>query len=161
MEKAINIFERVHPEAQGPFLFDNAPSYRKVSDDSLNADKMNVSPGGKQPIMRDTTWNGALQTMVRADGKAKGMKMILEERGVDTKNMRAEDMRKKLTTYSDFKNQKTILEEYIKGRGCLCLFYLKFHCEPSVIERVPFKKAHTCICQWVDRTSKRNCTKRT
>ena len=56
---------------------------------------MNVGPGGKQTIMCDTTWNGALQTMVRADGKAKGMKMILEERGVDTKNMRAEDMRKK------------------------------------------------------------------
>ena len=55
---------------------------------------MNIGPGGKQPIMRDTTWNGALQTMVRADGKAKGMKMILEERGVDTKNMRAEDERK-------------------------------------------------------------------
>ena len=106
MEKAVNIFERVHPEAQGLFLFDNAPSHRKVSDDSLNADKMNVGPGGKQPIMRDTTWNGALQTMVRADSKAKGMKMILEERGVDTKNMRAEDMRKKLKTYSDFKNQK-------------------------------------------------------
>ena len=106
VEKAVNIFERVHPEAQGLFLFDNAPSHRKVSDDSLNDDKMNVGPGGKQPIMRDTTWNGALQTMVQADGRAKGMKMILEERGVDTKNMRAEDIRKKLKTYSDFKNQK-------------------------------------------------------
>ena len=68
MEKAVNVFEWVHPEAQGLFLFDNAPSHRKVPDDSLNADKMNVGPGGKQPIMRDTTWNGALQTMVRADG---------------------------------------------------------------------------------------------
>ena len=65
--------------------------------------------------MRDTTWNGALQTMVRVDGKAKGMKMILEERGVDTKNMRAEDMRKKFKTCLDFKNQKTLLEEYIEG----------------------------------------------
>ena len=83
MEKAVNVIEQVHPEAQGQFLFDNAPSHRKVSDDSLNADKMNVGLGGKQPIMRDTTWNGALQTMVRADSKAKGMKMILEERGED------------------------------------------------------------------------------
>ena len=50
------------------------------------------------------------------------MKMILEERGVDTKNMRAEDMRKKLKTCLDFKIQKTLLEEYIEGRGHLCLF---------------------------------------
>ena len=71
VEKAVNIFERVHLEAQGLFLFDNAPSHRKVSDDSLNAAKMNVGPGGKQPVMRDTTWNGALQTMAWADGKAK------------------------------------------------------------------------------------------
>ena len=134
VEKAVNIFEQVHPEAQGLFLFDNAPSHRKVSDDSLNADKMNVGPGGKQPIMCDTTWNGALQTMVQADGKVKGMKMILEERGVDTKNMRAEDMRKKLKTYSNFKIQKTLLEEYIEERGHLCLFYPKFHCELSAIE---------------------------
>ena len=60
----IDIFERVHPHAKGIFLFDNAPSHRKMADDSLNADKMNVGPGGKQPRMRDTVWGGAVQKMV-------------------------------------------------------------------------------------------------
>ena len=75
MEKGVNII-RVHSEAQGLFLFHNAPSHRKVSDDDLNADKMNVGLKGKQSIMRESTWSVALQRIVWADGKAKGMKMI-------------------------------------------------------------------------------------
>ena len=51
VKKNVDIFEKVHPEAQGLFLFDNAPSHRKVADDSLNADRMNVGPGGKQAVM--------------------------------------------------------------------------------------------------------------
>ena len=29
VEKAVDIFERVHPDARGIFIFDNAPSHRK------------------------------------------------------------------------------------------------------------------------------------
>ena len=54
MEKAIYIFDRIHPEAQSLFLFDNAPSHYKIPDDVPNADKMNAGPVGKQPVMRDT-----------------------------------------------------------------------------------------------------------
>ena len=54
VKKTVDIFEKVHPEAQGFFLFDNAPSHRKVADDSLNADRMNVGPGGKQAVMHAT-----------------------------------------------------------------------------------------------------------
>ena len=52
---------------------------------------------------------------------------------------------KKLKTCSDFKNQKkTLLKEYIEGRGHLCLLYPKFHCELSEIERVwCHSKKHT------------------
>ena len=59
------------------------------------------------------------------DGQAKGMKLVLQERGVDTTSMKADAMRAKLKTYSDFKNQKTILEEYNEGRGHLqCMPFL-------------------------------------
>ena len=34
--------------------------------------------------MRDTTWDGAIQHMVDDTGTPKGMKKILEERGIDT-----------------------------------------------------------------------------
>ena len=58
VEKTVDLFEKVNPDAQALFLFDNAPSPKKMAEDSLNADKINIGPGGKQPVMRDTTWNG-------------------------------------------------------------------------------------------------------
>ena len=144
VENAVKNFEKVHPDAQAVFLFDNAPSHKKVPDDALNVEKMNVGPGGKQPVMRDTVFEGKLQKMVDSSGTPKGMKMVLEERGVDTTGMRAKEMREKLKTYSDFGEQKTILEEYIEGRGHVCVFYPKFHCELSPIELVwCHSKKHT------------------
>ena len=35
----------------------------------------------------------------------------------------------------DFKNQSTILEEEVKGRGHQCVYLPKFHCELNPIER--------------------------
>ena len=51
---------------------------------------MNVGRGRKQPKMRDTIWNGAIQQMVDDMGTPKGMKMVLEESGV---NMKQKDIR--------------------------------------------------------------------
>lgn len=64
------------------FIFDNAPCHCKKPGDCLNPDKMNVSDGGKQPVMRDTVWNGTTQRMTRDDGTQKGLRSVLEERGV-------------------------------------------------------------------------------
>ena len=74
--------------------------------------------------------------MVDDTGTPKGMRKILEERGVDTGSMRLKEMRDLLKTFPDFKQQKNILEEYIEQRGHICMFYPKFHCELSPIERV-------------------------
>jgi len=60
--------------------------------------------------MRDTIWGGAIQHMVYDTGTPKGMKNILEERGVDTYRMKAKEMREVLKSFPDFKVQKTILE---------------------------------------------------
>ena len=43
--------------------------------------------------MRDTVWNGEVQKMVDENGTPKGMRNILQERGVDTTGMRVKDMR--------------------------------------------------------------------
>lgn len=137
--KAIDIFESKYPESQGLFIFDNAPSHKKYCDDSLNADKMNVRPGGKQPVMRDTMFEGKVQRMVLPDGTPKGMKMVLEERNIDTKDMVAAKMKKELNKFDDFKNKKSILEERVELRGHICLYLPKFHCELNPIER--------CWCQ--------------
>ena len=46
------------------FAFDNSSSHAKLADDTLNAANMNLNPGEKQPIMRDTIFNGRVQSMV-------------------------------------------------------------------------------------------------
>ena len=66
----------------------------------------------------------------------KGMRIVLQERGVDTTKMKAKDMRNFLKTFPDFNRQKNILEDYIERRRHICVYYPKFHCELSPIERV-------------------------
>ena len=121
VDKAIDIFEAKYLDAQALLIFDNAPSHKKYAADALNADHMNVNPGGKQVVMRDTVFEGTIQKMVRPDGRPKGMKLVLQERGVDTKGMNADKMRETLKKYDDFKNSKTILEERIERTFMLLL----------------------------------------
>ena len=65
---------------------------------------------------------GAVQKLVDDEGIPKGMRAVLEEKGVDTTGvdttgMRAKDMRDLLKTFPDFNGQKTTLEDYIEQRG--------------------------------------------
>ncbi len=93
--KTISIFDRKYPGAQGVFIFDHAPSHIEA----LNAERMNVKDGGKQPFMKDTVWNGQVQHMVTPQGIQKGMKSVLEERGVVTHGMNAGKLRELLGQY--------------------------------------------------------------
>ena len=54
--------------------------------------RMNVMPGGKQRKMYPT------------EKIAKGMKIMLEERGISTLEMNGDSMRKELASHPDFKN---------------------------------------------------------
>ena len=86
--------------------------------------------------------------MVRDDGVAKGMKAVLEERGVNTERMKAEDMRMVLSFHDDFVKEKTMVEKLITEKGHRCVYLPKFHCELNPIERVwgqakVYSRAHT------------------
>lgn len=65
------------------------PWHKKVGEIALNVKHMNVKPG--KQAMRDTNRNGQMQTLVLPDGRAKGLKMVLEEKGVDTTRMVADE----------------------------------------------------------------------
>ena len=52
--------------------------------------------------MRDGFWDGKVQKMNYALGIPKGMRVVLEERGIDTRNMNAEKMREVLSIHPDF-----------------------------------------------------------
>ena len=63
------------------------------------------------------------------------MRRVLEERGVDTRGMKAEDMRAALSSHPDFKKSSTerfLMEE----KGHIVYILPKFHCELNPIERV-------------------------
>ena len=81
VDKAIDIFEAKYPDAHALFIFDNAPSHKKYAANALNADHMNVNPGGKQVVMRDIVFEGTIQKMFLPDARPKGMKLVLQERG--------------------------------------------------------------------------------
>jgi len=99
---AVDIFEYLHPEKVGVWLFDCSPAHEGLAVDALNVNNMNVNPGGKQRAMRDTVipltnpppkpgqldTRGMPQKLVYPDthpdlqlrGKPKGMKAVLQER---------------------------------------------------------------------------------
>ena len=96
-----------------------------MADNALNAQKMNVRPGGKQPVMHDTTYldkDGASQPQQMysfKEGKKvpKGLKMVLEERGTDTKGLIQEKMVELLSKEPDFDAEKTMVEKTLLDRG--------------------------------------------
>ena len=95
---------------------------------------MNVHPGGKQPKMHDTVMpNGEPQSMVDSNGVPKGLKLVLEERGVDTTHMVREDMVKVLSEFQDFREERPAVYTYlVRVMKYRCIFlpkvntYLRF-----------------------------------
>ena len=88
------------------WIFDQSSCHKVFAPDALNVNKMNVLPGGAQAKLRDTVWAGKVQRMVFSLGVAKGMKRVLEERGINTASLRADDMRKILSNHQDFRTEK-------------------------------------------------------
>ena len=58
-----------------------------MHEDALDALKMNVNPGGKWQAMRDGWWKGKPQKNELFTWYSKGMQVIVEECGVDTRRM--------------------------------------------------------------------------
>ncbi|GES93696.1 hypothetical protein RCL_jg27178.t1 [Rhizophagus clarus] len=108
--------------------------HAKLADDTLNAAYMNLNPGGKQPIMRDTIFNGQVQSMVfpanypdeNLCGKPKEMRVSIENSRCYACHV--------LAAQEDFLNQKPILQEVIEGLEHKVIFYPKFYCKFNYIE---------------------------
>ena len=66
------------------WLFDQSSYHKALAEDSLNVHYMNVFPGGGQSRMHDTVW-GRVRKMAMENGRRKGMKMVLEVRGDNTR----------------------------------------------------------------------------
>ncbi|KAE9392941.1 hypothetical protein BT96DRAFT_967294 [Gymnopus androsaceus JB14] len=155
IRKAISIFEEAHPNCQALFVFDQSSAHASLGPNALKAFEMNKNDGGKQRKQKDTIipqsnptveLRGKPQKMTLPDGKPKGMKRVLEERGFDVQNMKAKCspvcpfenetccMARLLSKQDDFVNQPSMLETLITEAGHNCIFLPKFHCELNPIE---------------------------
>ena len=139
VKDAMKIASLLYPPATHNvvFVFDQSSNHCAFSDDSLNAKKMNVGPGGKNvPAMRSTTWNGQPQSMVDTNGRPKGLRKVLEERGINTKRLSKKQMVTILSSHHDFMHEKCTVEKQVTSFGHRILFLPKFHCKFNPIERV-------------------------
>lgn len=150
VERAIPIFEATHPGAVAVFAFDQSTCHGAFAADALVASRMALRPGGKQPRMRSTIFNGSQQDMVLPDGTPKGLRLVLQERGLwreglladcehcKSGNVDAERRdccaRRIMVLQPDFLSQRPLLQEVIEERGHQVIFYPKFHCELNFIE---------------------------
>ena len=96
------------------FIFNQSSCHRNFADDAINARVMNVQPSGAQPCMRDTVWARNPQKLVDEYGAPKGMEGVLKERGINTSQMLAADMRVVLPNHEIFGAKKTVVENFIE-----------------------------------------------
>jgi hypothetical protein len=137
------IFRVLHPDADALVVFDNSSNHRAFAPDALLAHRLNLKNGGKNcPKLRATTFvrGGELLTQVMQlpDGTPKGLKLILQERGLwpMDDSLDREGAMKLLAEQPDFKAQKDHLTETLEssGGGFRALFLPKFHPELNFIE---------------------------
>ena len=70
-------------------------------------------------------------------GVPKGLRRVLKEWGVDTRSMKADDMRVALSSHPDFKNEKSLIERFLtEENGHIVYMLPKFHYELNPIEHV-------------------------
>lgn len=118
------------------FIFNQSSCHCAFGEDILNTRLMNVKPGGMQPVIHNTMWAGKVQKMVYCNGVLKGMKQVREEWGINTVNMKADDMQVVLANHEEFQAEKTLVEHTLLGEGLKEMFLPKFHCELNPIKRV-------------------------
>ena len=125
--------------------FDQRSCHRAYGEDALNARKMNVCPGGAQPLMRGTTWAWKVQKIVDDNGAPKRMRSVVEERVINTARMNADDIMVVLATHRNFQEKKTMVETYLLSLDYQVLFITTFHWKLNPIERVLGQaKFYTC-----------------
>ncbi len=140
------MFEELHLVCIGVFVFDNSTNHGAFAKDALHVGHMNLGSGGKQKLLRNGWFNkdGARFNQEMAysidhidpniAGKAKGVKSVLQERGLWHNGLKLDTARKVLAQQKAFLQQKSIVEELVGEYDHHAMFLPKFHCEFNFIE---------------------------
>ena len=116
MDAAVKIADIKYPKSEGykvVWVFDNSSCHNAYAEDALIAAHMNAKPGGKQAALSDTIWSGQTQKMVFSIGVPKGLIQVLKERKCYVPGMKLEEMRRVISSHSDFEDEKTKLETFL------------------------------------------------
>ena len=117
MEKAVRIADFKYPKSAGwrcVRIFNHSSCHTCVPEDALVYECLLrwQAEGGY--------WNSKVQAMNRG-GVPKGMKLVLEERGINTRGMTAAQMKIVLRSHDDFENQ--ISKIFLESKGHLAYFF--------------------------------------
>lgn len=164
--KAAHIFRILHPGCEALFLFDNSANHHMMRSDARNAFIMTLKDGGNPKevhLGRQAGWffkaDGLkvtqpmdIEKRLKVPGGApgdyqlvwetKGLKTILEERGLWSSGLKLEDAQNLLNAQPDFQDQMEWLEEVVTSQRGVndekfhVYFYPKFHPEFNPIERM-------------------------
>ena len=150
LKKVIDQFEHLYPGCQLLLTYDNAPSHTAVKKGSLSTARMNMTDGGKQPIITQMGWfetfDLATNSMKKVlqqmwypgqDGTpiAKGALRVCKERGLKgIEKMRLDDLRALLASQPDFASVKPEIQQEAERRGHILLFGPKCHPECMHVE---------------------------
>ena len=136
----LRIFDLLHPQCIALVAFDNSANHHAMAGDALLANRLNLKDGGKNTACTRPGWyfkkDGTMvsQHMQTAEGKQKGCRTILQERGLFVDGMKLKECRETLSRESDFRAQRPLLEESVRSLGHEIIFYPKFHPEFNFIE---------------------------
>ena len=151
-EKAIPIFNQLHPGKTALFAFDNSGNHGAMAPDALIANRLKLGDGFPKRTQKgvdktrtipfrngwylDQQGNRNVQAMANASGIQKGVKSILTERGLFTQNhkINLKEATLLLAEQPDFKEQKGWLEELVEMNNHMIVFFPKFHPEFNFIE---------------------------
>ena len=139
-KEMLKIFEILHPDCTALVAYDNSANHHAMADDGLVANRLNLKDGGKNVgLLRNGWFDDAdgtrlIQTMLTENGKQKGVRTILEERGLFIPGMKLGEARKLLSSQPDFSSQRPLLVETVQNAEHSIIFYPKFHPEFNFIE---------------------------
>ena len=137
------ISRKLHPGKISLFIFDNSANHLKRADDARNAKRLNLKDGGKNvPKIRDGFFfneqgDRITHPMQTEDGKQKGLRSILSERGLWRDGMKKPEALEVLLKQPDFEPSqlKAYLVEVINSlEDAWVDMYVKYHPEMNFIE---------------------------